>query len=302
MHKSLYVILLLAVLTSGAAAESWSGYLTTNTTSWQISRHGINLTMDMSSLVDGTISPVERRGRVLSPYASYSQNVGANGAVIKERTSALQGKYVAEDLLKMRSRVLSVGYELDKPAGTNVWTAEFYSNWPVTINSSRRLDYIGRNINNKEYIANGEDSVEANFLYNLKLTKEQQMNLSARSLNATVIATDDAILRADLFENKEIDYRLESHSTGIADLAFKQSDSRYSTDAGSYLPAALSEERYSGDYNIVRKIHMRSNYSSEKHEDDMWLPCCSSGWEEMYSRDKAEHSAASIFDCTCFKG
>ncbi|HOV82941.1 MAG TPA: hypothetical protein PLQ01_09750 [Methanothrix sp.] len=46
---------------------------------------------------------------------------------------------------------------------------------------------------------------------------------------------------------------------------------------------------------------MRSNYSIEKREDDMWLPCCSSGWADMSSKYKVGHSADSVFDRTCFE-
>lgn len=300
MKKSMLIILLLAVLMSGVAAVSWSGYVATNTNSWQISRQSSNLSMDISGYVEGTVSPVERQGRVLSPYASYTRTVQSNGAALLESAAALQGLYSSEDQIMMKSQVFEFGYIWDKPAGTDVWTAEFYSNWPVTINYSRSLDYIGKNINNREFISNGEDNIGANFLYNLKLTKEQNWNLSAGRLNATILATNDSILQAELFENKEIDYRLESHSTGIADLKFTQSGAQYSTETGDYILAAQGEERYSGDYNIVRHIRMRSNFSREK-EDDEWLPCCSSGWAEMSHRDKVGHSADSVFDCTCFE-
>ena len=202
-------MLLLAALMSFVSAESWTGQVITNNSSWQITRHSTNLTMDISGYVDGTISPVERGGRMLSPYAHYSKDVAANGADIKERTAAYQGKYTAQELLKMRSRISSAGYELDKPAGTPIWTVEFYADWPVTINSSRSIDYIGRNINDREFIGNGEDIVGANFLYNIKLTKEQNFNFSSRSLNTTIIATDQQILRAELDEEKEIDYKLK---------------------------------------------------------------------------------------------
>ncbi|MBN1236621.1 MAG: hypothetical protein JW999_11350 [Methanotrichaceae archaeon] len=301
MHKTVYIMLLLAALMSCVSAESWTGQVITNNSSWQITRHSTNLTMDISGYVDGTISPVERGGRVLSPYAHYSKDVAANGADIKERTAAYQGKYTAQELLKMRSRISSVGYEIDKPAGTPIWTVEFYADWPVTINSSRSINYIGRNINDREFIGNGEDNVGANFLYNIKLTKEQNFNFSSQSLNATIIATDEQILRAKLDEDKEIDYKLNVHSTGIADLKSKQSGSQYLVGSSNYEILSENEERYVGDYNIIRNIRMRANHTREKFEDDNWLPCCSDGWAGMTLRDKIGHSAESVFDCTCFK-
>jgi len=301
LYRNLCIVLILAVLIGGVSAESWTGQVITNASSWQISRHSTNLTMDISGYVYGTISPVDRGGRMLSPYAHYSKDVAANGVDIKERTAAYQGMYTAEEVLKMRSRISSAGYELDKPAGTPIWTVEFYSDWPVLINSSRSIDYIGRNINDREFIGNGEDYIGAAFLYNMKLAKEQHFNLSSRSLNATVIVTDEGILNARLDENKDIDYGLKAHSTGIADLKFKQFSSMYQLESGEYAPLSESEERYVGDYNITRKIKMRSNYTWDKPEEDTWLPCCSDGWAGMTPPGKIGHSAESVFDCTCFK-
>jgi hypothetical protein len=301
MHKIVYIMLLLATLIGCVSAESWTGQVITNTSSWQISRQSTNLSMDISGYVEGTISPVERQGRVLSPYAYYSNDVAANGVKIKERTAAYQGKYNAEEKLKMRSRLLSASYEINKPAGTSIWTIEFYSEWPIFINSSRSIDYIGRSINDKELIGNGEDNVGASFLYNTKLSKEEDFKLSTKSLNATIIATDDKILDADLDEDKDLDYGLNVHSTGIADLKFKQLGSHYMLDTGKYETLSESEERYVGDYNITRKIRMKSDHYRQKLEDESWLPCCSEGWNDMNPLDKIDHSAESVFDCTCFR-
>ncbi len=301
MKRFLIAILLLATIIEPASSAGWSGFASSNTASWQISRHSQNITMDISGYVEGTVSPIERDGRVLSPYVSYSKDIDANGAIISERTAALQGKYLSEDLISMRSRITNVSYELYKPAGTNVWTAEFYSDWPVKINSSRSLDYIGHNINNREYIGNGEDYIGEDFLYNVRLTKEQKFNLSASSLNATIFYTNDSILQANLLENKELDYSMQSHSTGIADLSFKQSDTKYSTQDGDYETATFGEERYSGDFTISRNIKMKSNYSMDRTEDEFWLPCCSSQWTEMNFGDTASPTAKSVFDCTCFE-
>jgi hypothetical protein len=143
--------------------------------------------------------------------------------------------------------------------------------------------------------------VGANFLYNIKLTKEQNFNFSSQSLNTTIIATDEQILRAELDEEKEIDYKLNVHSTGIADLKSKQSGSHYLVGSGNYELLSENEERYVGDYSIIRNIRMRANHTREKFEDDKWLPCCSDGWAGMTPRDKIGHSAESVFDCTCFK-
>ena len=301
MLNYVFILLLLAALISCANAERWTGLVTTNTSSWQMSRQSSNLTFDINGYVEGSVSPVEHRGRVLSPYAHYSKDVSVNGADIKERTAAYQGMYSSEDILKLRSRTSSSGYELDKPSGTPVWTVKFYADWPVMINSSRSIDYIGRNINDREHIGNGEDSVDSAFLYNIKLTKEQKLNLSSRSLNATILATDDRILSARVDEDKEIDYGLTVHSTGIADLKLAQSGSRYSVGSRDYEVLSTDEQRYAGDYRITRNIKMRSNHTDETPEDYEWLTCCSGGWADMQLPDRIGHSAESVFDCTCFE-
>ena len=134
-----------------------------------------------------------------------------------------------------------------------------------------------------------------------KLSKEENFKLSTKSLNATIIATDDKILDAELDEDKELDYGLNVHSTGIADLKFKQSSSHYVIGSGDYAILSENEERYVGDYNITRKIRMKSDHDREKLEDESWLPCCSEGWIDMNPLDKIDHSAESVFDCTCFR-
>ena len=300
MQKIVYVMLLLAALVCCVSAESWSGYVATNTTSWQISRHSTNITADISGSVEGSVSPVDYRGRILSPYAYYSKDAGTNNVVIRERTSARQGMYKSEELLKMQSNLSTApGYEIDKPAGTSIWTVEFYADWPLFMSSGRIIDYFGRNINDREYISNGGDSVDTKFLYNMKLTKERDLNISTRNLNATILATDDAILSASLDEYKKIDYALKSHSTGIADLKFKQSGPNYMAGSGDYDPLSESEERYIGDYNITRKLKLSANHTRERLEDE-WLPCCYGGWADLNPKDKTGHSAESVFDCTCF--
>jgi hypothetical protein len=301
MQKIVYVMFLLAALMCCVSAESWSGYVGANNGFWQISRHSTNITADISGSVEGSISPVDYRGRVLSPYAYYSKDAVANDVEIRERTAARQGMYKSVDLFKMESNLSSApGYKIDKPAGSSIWTTEFYADWPLLMSSGRIIDYIGRNINDREYISNGGDSVDTAFLYNMKLTKERDLNLSTRNLNATIFATNDSILSASLDEEKEIDYGLNSHSTGIADLKFKQSGPYYIVGSRDYEVLSEGEERYIGDYSLNRKIKMISNHTRERLEDE-WLPCCYEGWADLNPKDKTGHSAESIFDCTCFE-
>lgn len=301
MQRLVITMLLIGVLVCCVSAESWSGYVATNNSSWQISRQSSNLTSDISGYVEGIVSPVEYRGRTISPYAHYSKDVSINDVKVKERTAARQGRYKAEELLKMQSNLSSnPGYTIDKSAGTSKWIIEFYQDWPLSINSSRSIDYIGQNINEMEYISNGPDSISSSYLYNIKLTNERNLDLSTSNLNATVFATNENILSVSVDEDIKINYELNSHSTGIADLKFKQSGGDYLMKTGEYNPQLMGEERYVGDYNITRRLQIRENHT-RKRLPDSWLPCCYQGWKDLNSMDKKGHSAEAVFDCNCFK-
>lgn len=303
MKKTAIVMLLLMalMLMCSADAVGWSGYVASNTTSWQISRHSENITMDISGHVDGRVSAVERNGRLLSSYASYFKDVSVNDADVAERTAAHEGTYTSEDLFKLRSRVSSSGYELTKDAGSLIWVAEFYGSSPLKMNSSRSLEYSGLGINDREFVNNAGDSIRESSLYSPEFSKQEHFNLSQRGMNATILATNYSILSAILDENKELDYGLDLHSTGIADLSFKHTGRDYQLKSGDYAPLSESEERYVGDYRITRHLRMKSNYTLEKVEDDSYLPCCSGGYAAMNPRDRSSKSWGSVFDCTCFK-
>jgi len=89
---------------------------------------------------------------------------------------------------------------------------------------------------------------------------------------------------------------------GTANLKMLQGGSRRSKIAWSN-PDIDVDQVYTGTFDFAIKMNLTVPvYKSV--EEDHWLPCCSSGWDNMNLNDKKGYgaSAKGIFDCTCFKG
>lgn len=297
MIKSILVILLLIALTAGANAASWSGSVKTDTDSWYIYRQSTNLSFDFAQKIDGTISPVEGPGgRILSPFSATYENMRFNDVRFKERIGALEGSYKSESRMSLRSSINnSVNATIVKPAGTDVYAIDFYEKWPVKISAVKSLEYSGREINDWEFNGNNHDFVATNFLYNKQLSKERALNMSLERLNASLLATDQAIELAEVMATRDTDYRLTAHTTGIADIKYRQ----VGTEAEIQNEG---DERFVGVYDITKHIRMKSRFDKHLTEDD-WLPCCSGGWTDMryYDQKGFGASARGIFDCKCYK-
>lgn len=260
--------------------------------------------------VEGKISPIEFRGRILHPYQSYYEEIGANDVRLRQRTSSLEGIYKSLDEVKMQSVVYpdEIEITIDKPAGTDIYTIEYKNEiWPVFIKASRTLAYSGKQINDRDFEGNNGDFVGANFLYNHELSKEQRSVIWQQRMNATVLATDDSIILAEFKPTKYLGYLIRANTTGIADLSYKLRDSKYDAKHQNYPALSVGEERYYGNFDLARKIEIRSVFEKSNDTDDeieswlpSWLPCCSGGWNDMmYSDQKGVGAdAKGIFDCT----
>jgi hypothetical protein len=310
----LAMLLLIAVtLTLNANAEHMSLNVDTNTSHWSIYRQSINLSFHLSSLVEGNVSPVESNGRILSPYQSYYEDIGTNDVRLRQRTNALEGSYKSSDEIGLQSVVdlSDIEISIKKPPVSPIYTIEYKNEiWPVFLRASRSLAYAGKQINNRDFEGNNGDFVGANFLYNHELSKDQRSVIWLQRANATVLATDDAILLAEFKPTKYLGNFVQAKTTGIADLSYMQRDSMYDTKHNIYPAIGEGEERYYGDYNLARKIEMRSIFEEFNDTDeadylgDSWLPCCNGGWDDMrLSYQKGfGNDANKIFDCTCYKG
>lgn len=294
--KLLLVGLLTAALIFAAQGATWSGAVRTNSDSWSISRESSNLSFINEQSVQGTISPVKYRYGTLSPYHSNYENVMVNDVGIRERTSAMQGSFSSEELLSLKSSINnSVNATIYKPAGSDVYIINFCEKWPVNLNYSRAMNYTGKEINNRQFVGNNHDYVGANFLYNHEFSKEQSLNMSLMRMNATIFATNETLDVAQVQATRDTQYRLKSHSTGIANFKWGQAD----TDDEIM---NVGDERFVGVYDIVKNIRMKSRFDLDKKEDS-WLPCCYGGYLSLpvtYRGDLGLKGAKGIFDCTCF--
>ncbi|MHB8118330.1 MAG: hypothetical protein ACYDHX_06360 [Methanothrix sp.] len=313
MNQTPLVIFLVAVtLTLNANADYWSSSVDTNSSHWSIYRQSSNISFYLASSVEGKISPVDSRGRILSPYQSCYEEVGNNDVQLRKRTGALEGSYNASDEIMMQSVVYpdEIEITIDKPAGTDLYTIEYKNEkWPVFIKASRTLAYSGQQINNRDFEGNNGDFVGASFLYNRELSKEQRSVIWLQRLNATVLATNDSILLAEFKPTKYLGYLINATTTGIADLSYRFRDSQYDVKHQNYPALSEGEERYYGTYDLSRKIEMRSLFEKSNDTDDAdnvadtWLPCCYEGWNDMMYFDKKDlgPGAEGVFDCTCYK-
>jgi hypothetical protein len=306
------VILIISFsLTLNACAVYWSSRVDTNSSHWSIYRESSNISFNLSSSVEGKISPVESHGRILEPYQSYYEEIVANDLRLGERTESLEGSYKSTDEIKMHSTVYPDEIEIlvDKPVGTDIYAIEYKNEqWPVIIMASRTVAYSGRQINDRDFDGNNGDFVGATFLYNRELYKEQRSVIWLQRMNATVLATNDTILSAEFKPTKYLGYQIQAKTTGIADLSYRLRDSQYDVKHQNYPALSEGEERYYGTYDLARKIEMKSVFENSNDTDDKadcLLPCCSnSGLNDMEQLDQNDLGTGSneVFDCTCYKG
>ena len=244
--------------------------------------------------MEGEISPIQvtPAGRVVSPHSSRYTDMKANDVRLLERTAALEGVYKSEEEVFLKANTSEdVIMTITKPAGSDIWTVEWFENWPVTLNASRSINYEGRGINDRDCAGNNLNGVSNNFLYNQEFSMDRVTNLQLDRMNATVKANNDTILQADFMPTISLDYNIRSHSTGIANLGYRQIDSSRSV-------VNYGEESYYGTYDITRAIRMGSNFSNYTEEMD-WLTCCFGGCSDIDSEPTSTWDESSVFDCVC---
>ena len=294
-YRALTTALLLAGLISGASAASYTFGVDniTDGSSFWITRQSANISFEMESSVEGDIAPiaVTPSGRVLSPYYSGSSDLAANDVRLQERTAALEGTYSSQEMIDLLAKTSGgVNRTYFKPAGSEIWTITLTESWPLRLNASKTTDYLGKMINDRDSAGNNGDVVGSSFLYNPELSRERNVAMRLDRLNATVIATNDTIISTDVYPTRSTVYDTASHSTGIADLRYRQ------VGEGGRL-INLGEERYEGTFDITRRVEMEFVYTNKTNKTD-WLSCCVGGCSDLdpcsFPRD-----SAGIFSCVC---
>jgi len=295
------------LLIPGGIAISWSGEVGTDFGSWSINRQSNNVSFLYEQSVEGQIKPVSYRGRNLSGVHSSYGNVNLNDVEVMDRTAASEGDFSSKGYLFAASNTESAVFmEAVKPAGSEIYTIDFYESWPVWLGYSRSINYAGRGINNRDFAGNNKDFVDASFLYGKEFAMGRALKMSLERMNATVLVVsnsslvnvpNESIMHYDVMATRSTNYTLLARSTGIASLKYRQVGSQDELLSGG-------DERYVGDYEITRKINMNSGFfeTPEVKEED-WAPCCFAGYGDLSMADRRELvSAKGVFDCSCPKG
>jgi len=300
MRLELLVFFAIIILVSNAGANYIAIEVGTNTSSWYLYRQSQNVDFNYSSSVEGNITPVEFHGRSLIPYHSNYEEITDNDIRLRERTSALEGNFRSEDKMNLWSNDDNeIEFDYEKPNGTDVWTFAYFEEWPVSLTASRSLEYSGKQINDRDFEGNNRDFVGSNLLYNPVLYEERRSIMWLERMNATVLATNDAILGAELMPTKYLGYTISAQTTGIADLRYKQTSPQYDVKRRDYPAINEGEERYYGTYDLSRKIEMRSKFENSTPPQENWLPCLTGDCTSVSFQTQYAKNGAALFDCSC---
>ena len=301
MRSEFLILFAIVILVSNADATYVATNVEANTSSWYLYRQSQDIDFSYSSSVEGNISPVKFHGRSLIPYHSNFREITDNDIRLRERTSALEGKFRSEDKMNLWSNDDNVvNIYLTKPSGTNVFTLTYFEEWPASLSSSRSLEYSGKEINDRDFEGNNRDFVGSNLLYNPVLSEERRSVMWLESMNATVQATDEAILDAEFMPTKYLGYTISTQTTGIADLRYKQASPQYDVKRRDYPAINEGEERYDGTYDLSRTIEMRSKFENNTATEMDWLPCLMGDCTSASIQTQYENGGLAIFNCSCY--
>lgn len=271
--RSLLMALMLIYFLSSAGSVYWSSTVNTNSSSWSIYRQSDTFRFEQQGSVEGTISPIEFRGRTLSPYLSCSSDIGSNDVHLQERLTAREGHYRSEDMSTLKSNADTEIMVNTTKFESGLYAIGYEEDWPVFLGAGRLLAYQGQNINYRDYAANNRDSVGSKFLYNKKLLQLCGLDMYLDRMNISILANDKKLLDVEVMPVGNLSYKMDANTTGIADLSYRKTGSQYDTEKKSY--PALSEgwERYYGSFKIHRQILMNLS-SFNSIGDNESIPCC----------------------------
>lgn len=283
-----------AMLAPSAAGASWDASVDTESDRWSIERQSETIGFYYSGMVEGDIAPINitPEGRELSSFHTHYLDLDVNDVRLKERTAVKEGKYTAEDNIKLRSETINnVNMTITKPRESDEYKIKWTENWPVTLNASRIINYVGLGINDRDCVGNNLDRIGSFYFYNQEFTKNREANLYLDRMNATVWATNEEISNTYVMPVRTTHYQIESHSSGIADLEYRQT-------VPHSMQFNYGQERYMGLYDISRKLDMKSIEDENVYETD-WLSCCLEGCSGVDPALTGAWNEYEVFGCVC---
>lgn len=219
-------------------------------------RESITLSMDISGLSMGQGS-----------YSHYGE-IGLDDVRIRDRTSSANGTLVYREGMHIISDANEDEvFDAVKPSGTQNYYITVNETWPVHVDSYRSLDFSGRRINDLEYFGNNFEYAGSSVLYATELRKDTSAALVLKGLyfNAIINDTLNSLLLDEFTPNLTLNVDQRSSFKGLATFRFRHSLNRK--------PVSEGEERYWGDFTIVRNIDSAFTNSTCLNEPDV-LECC----------------------------
>lgn len=187
----------------------------------------------LSGAVEGDISTIKvtPNGRSATPTQSYYANINYRGNKIFEQTTALEGHYSSdEDTYNGGSAV-----RYPEPGTSKPDMCEYY------LYGKKSIDYTGKGLNDREYLGREKSYYSGTeFLYNKEFSKER------------------------------LGTSLKIHTTGVADLEYRQLDAPMDCQYSGN----LSEEyidRYVGEFDIER--HIKGRYLNDSYRGYNYFKC-----------------------------
>jgi hypothetical protein len=202
-------------------------------------------------------------------YRRYTE-IDVNDVRMREQISAKNGTLDTEERIALSADDTTPWEsELVKFPGGQDYTLTVNETWPASLTAEKSTDYVGLGISDREVFGNNLDYVGSQHLYATDYRKDRTCDLDLNNtwFEALLNDTTNTILK-DLFQPaKTTEYDLDSYSTGLVILKYRQS----SLNRGI---AGESEERYDGTFNIQRHISMLSPGRNDTESEVDWLECC----------------------------
>lgn len=266
-----FFTLALAVLLIGMQPAACSFYkVTEGDTGWTTGlRHNLNVSLDLSGSSIG-------EGR----FSRYTE-MNLNDVRMRERIAGNNGTLDTDEAVRMiAEEVNPVEVTLIKRPGNQDYYLTVNESWPVAMSAVRSLDFHaekGGGISDRDFYGNNLDYVGASYFRATDLKKERvaflQLN-RAQFLLGLNNTTSDIFLDRFLPDKKTL-YRLESKSTGLVNLKYRQVTDRRDRHVSERRTISNEgDERYEGTVSIARQISMISPGIYEWSSNSSWLECC----------------------------
>jgi len=260
-QKRGFIIVVLVLLSSSLSALCAFYEISEDETGWTTGyRRSMKASFELSgfALGDGT-------------YRRYTE-IDVNDVRMRERIAATEGSLDTEESITLSADdKIPWESELEKLPGGQDYTLTVNETWPVSLTAKRSTDYVGQGMNDREIFGNNLDYVGSQHLYTTDFRKDRTCDLDLNNtwFEALLNDTTNTILEDIFRPAKTTDYNLDSYSTGLVILKYRQSSDREL--------ASESEERYAGTFSIQRHISMASPGINKTEQEVDWLECCMGG-------------------------